>query len=199
LKEWKLTNRDIWIVIKEAIINRQCTQLWLNSNKITFIGASILADALNDNKTLEWINLDNNQLGDRGIYFLVKTLSNNNNVLHTLHLRNVGITDQGAKYLVEMIQTNKTLIIFQIGMNQISDDGILLLVNAIKNDNTTIRWLDLSENNLLTDLSVNCLLQMIEHNQSLKTLIVHGCNLSTEGKYRLKLAQQSKKNFIVHV
>jgi hypothetical protein len=72
--------------------------------KRVFVGALILADALNNNKKLKWLFLHNNQVGDYGVYFLLKILSSNNNILHTLHLRNTGITDEGAKYLVEMIK-----------------------------------------------------------------------------------------------
>jgi Ran GTPase-activating protein (RanGAP) involved in mRNA processing and transport len=84
-------------------------------------------------------------VGDYGVCFLVKIISSNNNILHTLHLKNTGITDEGAKYLVEMIKRNKTLTHLGLGMNQLSDNGIRLLANAMENHNTTIRWLDLSE------------------------------------------------------
>jgi hypothetical protein len=48
--------------------------------------------------------------------------------------------------------------------------------NAIENHTTTIEFLSLSSNKLITDSSIDIFLQMIKHNQSLKTLIVFDCN-----------------------
>ena len=160
------------VVVQEAIINKQCKYLHLSSNKITSVGALILADALNDNKTLEELVLDDNRVCDDGVYSLVKTLSIKNNILKKLSLGNNGITNEGAKQLAQMIKTNKILTCLKLYQNEITDGGIQILADAIEKHNTTIEVLDLFENKLLTDLSVDSLLQMIEHTQSLKELDV---------------------------
>ncbi|CAF2712952.1 unnamed protein product [Rotaria sp. Silwood2] len=48
-KEKQITDEDIERVIKEALIQQQCIELDLLSNKITHTGAAILAKALRNN------------------------------------------------------------------------------------------------------------------------------------------------------
>ena len=87
LKGLKLIDEDMDIIIKEAIIKKQCTCLYLSSNKFTSISASSLAQVLNNNNTLERLYLTDNQIGDDGVYSIVKILSINNNILKRLNLQ----------------------------------------------------------------------------------------------------------------
>ncbi|CAF0952519.1 unnamed protein product [Rotaria sordida] len=199
LKGQKLIDQDMDMVIKEAIINKQCTWLYLSSNKITSVCVSILAEALNNNKTLERLYLSDNQVCDDGVSSLVKILSLNNNILKRLNLTKNGITERGAKYLAEMIKANNILTHLYLGENEINDHGVQILSDAIENYNTTIKYLDLSSNKLLTDESIDSLLQMIKNNTSLNKIQVYNCSLSGKGKQRLKTSEQSKENFKVCV
>jgi Ran GTPase-activating protein (RanGAP) involved in mRNA processing and transport len=98
-----------------------------------------------------------------------------------------------------MLEVNQTLIWLYLGDNEISDEGVRILSKAIKNQYNTLEMLVLSSNSLLTDLSVDYLLQMIKNNRSLKKLWIDNCNLSDAGKQRLIEIQQSKKNFYIQV
>ncbi len=188
----KLTDRDIDIVVKQAIVNKQCQELFLGWNKITSVGASILAQAFNSSCKLETLYLSDNNVGDDGVYSLVETLSTNNNTLRILSLGNNGITDQGAKYLAQIIKTSKTLIHLWLNENNISDEGVRILINTIENYNSTLKELYLFKNKLLTDRAVDFLLQFIECNRSVKHLYIFDCNLSQASKDRLKKSEQSK-------
>jgi len=199
LDEMELIDQDMIIVVKQAINNKQCKFLSLQSNKITSIGASIIAEALNNNNTLETLYLGNNYISDNGIDSLVNILSTHNNTLKTLVLQKNRITDKGAKRLAQMLEVNQTLIWLYLGENEISDEGVRILSKAIENQNNTLEMLVLSSNKLLTDFSVDYLLQMIKYNQSLKKLWIDDCNLSEAGKQRLNKIQQSKKDFYVRV
>ncbi|CAF3665735.1 unnamed protein product, partial [Rotaria sp. Silwood1] len=195
LKGQKLIDRDMNIIIEEAIIKKQCTWLYLSSNKITSMCVSILAEALNNNTTLEQLYLSDNQVCDNGVYSLIKILSLNNNILKRLNLTKNGITEIGAKYLAEMLKTNKILTHLNLGENEINDHGVQILSDAIENYNTTIQSLDISSNKLLTDESIDYLLQMIKNNSSLNKLQIYNCSLSEKGKQKLKTSEQLKKNF----
>jgi Ran GTPase-activating protein (RanGAP) involved in mRNA processing and transport len=199
LDEMELIDQDMDTVVKQAIINKQCKLLSLQSNKITSIGMSILADALNNNNTLEILYLGNNYISDDGVDSLVNILSNHNNTLQTLVLQKNRITDKGAKYLAQMLEVNQTLVWLYLGENEISDEGIRILSNVIGNQNKTLEMLVLSSNKLVTDVSVDYLLQMIEQNQTLKKLWIDNCNLSQAGKQRLGKIQETKKDFYVRV
>lgn len=186
------------IVIKLAIIKKECKVLWLAQNKITSVSMSILADALSDNNTLEQLYLQYNNIHDDGVHYLAKALSKNN-TLKILGLGHNGITDIGVKHLSQMMKTNKKLTEIWLWQNDICDEGVHVLANAIENHNTTLQVLNLRENVLLTDLSIISLLQMIKNNTSLVELIVFNCNLSEVSKERLKKVQEGKTDFKVYV
>jgi Ran GTPase-activating protein (RanGAP) involved in mRNA processing and transport len=195
----ELIDQDMEIVAKQAILNKQCKQLFLQLNKITSLGVSILADTLNNNTTLETLYLGNNHISDDGVYSLVNILSINNNTLKTLVLQKNGITDKGAKYLAQMLKTNETLTWLYLGDNEISDEGVRMLAESIEKYNTTLEMLVLTSNKLLTDSSIDYLIEMIKHNQSLKKLWIDSCHLSEAGKERLNKIQQSKKDFYIQM
>ncbi len=195
----ELIDPDMVIIVKQAIINKQCKFLSLQSNKMTSIGASILAEALNDNNTLETLYLGDNYISDDGVDSLARSLSSHNHTLKTLVFQKNRITDKGAKHLAQMLEVNETLIWLYLGENEISNEGVRLLSKAIENQFNSLEMLVLSANKLLTDLSVDYLLPMIEKNQSLKKLWIDNCNLSQAGKQRLDKIQQTKKDFYVRV
>ncbi|CAF4427979.1 unnamed protein product, partial [Adineta steineri] len=79
LRRQELTDQDMKIVVQNIQINTQCERLWLDYNKITSIGLSILANGLNNNNnTLQQLSLSNNAISDDGIHSLVKSLATHN-------------------------------------------------------------------------------------------------------------------------
>ncbi|CAF2058580.1 unnamed protein product [Rotaria magnacalcarata] len=199
LDNMDLVDQYMEIIVKQTIIIKQCSFISLQFNKFTSIGISILAGALTDNDTLETLNLGNNYISDSGVYFLATILAVNNHTLKTLVLQKNRITDRGAKYLARMLETNQTLLWLYLGENEISDEGVRILTQTIENQNHTLELLVFSGNKLVSDLSVDYLLQMIEHNQSLKKLWLDDCSLSETGKQRLAKIPESKKDFYIRV
>lgn len=173
LYQLNLNDEDINIVVEEAIIKKRCDELWLEKNKITSVGASIIANSLNSNTSLLWLSLSSNDVLDAGVRLLAKTLAFNNSILNTLCLHATGITDQGAKYLADMLKTNKILIELGLSGNEIGDQGIQLLADALTYHNNTFRWLYLSKNNLVTASSVHCLVQTSKYNRKLKVFWIN--------------------------
>jgi hypothetical protein len=195
-----LTDDDMNIVVKEAIINKNCKILGLTSNKITPAGVSIIAKALSENTTLHELVLSyNDQVGDMGVYFLTEILSLNNSSLQKLILTSTGITDKGVGYLAEMLKKNSTLHSLNLNVNKIGDHGIKLLANTLTHYNSTLTHLYLSENKLLSDASVDFLIEMLNQNRSLSYLFISNCNLSEEGEERLRQTAQTKKGFYLQL
>jgi Ran GTPase-activating protein (RanGAP) involved in mRNA processing and transport len=194
LSEQQLTDRDMEIVVQQAIINKRCRNLWLEYNKITSEGASILGNALHSNTTLCELWLYKNHVSDMGVRYLAQALSTNE-TLKKLGLASNGITDAGVCYMVEMFKRNRTLTTLGLAINQIGDQGAQMLATALAHQNTNLEVLTLDRNDLVTDLSVNSVINMIKHNRSLKELWVNGCSLSEKGKKKLREAIESKKDF----
>jgi hypothetical protein len=194
LDRQSLTDQDMPIVVQQAVIDKQCTRLRLSDNKITAQGVAVLTEALHNNTILEGLYIFNNHMADKGVYLLTQVLSENKSALKTLSLGWNDITDEGANYLAEMLKTNRTLIELWLPWNRISDRGVQLLANALIHHNTSLQRLSLDLNKLVTDLSVNILVDVLNHNQSLTALYVRECKLSKAGKAKLHEVEKSKKN-----
>ena len=199
LRKQNLTDDDMGIVVREAVIRNQCREIDLSFNKMTSVGASIIAKALENNATLDELYLGDNRFGDMGVHVIAKALSLNNSKLRLLNIQDVGITDEGTKYIAEMLKVNTTLAYLVISYNEISDSGVQRLANILTHDNTTLLMFRLDENKLISDSSVGALVETIKHNRTLKRLYIDGCNLSEQGKERLRQAAKSKDGFELKV
>jgi Ran GTPase-activating protein (RanGAP) involved in mRNA processing and transport len=191
----QLTDRDIEIVVKHAIIQKQCKVLLLNDNLITAKGATIIAKALYNNTTLEELNLWNNQVSDLGVYSLSQALSVNNFTLRSISLGQNRISDVGAQHLAEMLKTNTTIIRLWLFHNEIGDRGVKLLADVLAYDNKTLQWLDLRLNKSVTDSSFDSLCNMLKCNQKLKKFWMEYCNLSRPIKAKIREIGQAKEDF----
>ena len=196
LDKQQLSDADIKIVVQQAIVSKRCRSLSLASNQITSKGASFLADTLCTNTSLHELWLYTNHVSDVGVRYLAQALSVNT-TLKKLGLAANDITNAGVPHLVEMLKKNKTLNMLGLAMNTIGDQGVQLLANALTQQNTGLEILTLDRNELVSDASVDSLINMIKRNRSLKELWVNGCSLSEKGQKRLQEAAESKKNLKV--
>lgn len=193
LKGKQLKDQDVDIVIKQAIVGKQCVKLDMTYNEITQQGASILANALHDNKHLQDLNISLNSISDLGVRYLALTI--NSSVLKRINLAENDISDEGAAYLAKMLATNTHLLQLSLSGNQISNHGIRMLANTLINSSTCLEFLDLSVNKHIDDESVDSLVDMMEKNQSLKKLDLRHNNLSEDAEKRLHIVSKSKKGF----
>ncbi|CAF0794758.1 unnamed protein product [Adineta steineri] len=194
LSKQHLTDSDMDIVIQQAVVNKQCTNLWLECNKITSKGASILANALHNNTTLCELWLYGNQISDTGVHYLATVLAINT-TLKKLGLAFNNITNAGVSHLVEMLKKNHTLIMLGLAMNKIGNQGVHALANTIAHENTSLEVLTLDRNEFISDSSIDALVNMIKQNQSMKELWINDCNLSEKGKKKFREKIAFKKDF----
>ncbi|CAF1456944.1 unnamed protein product [Rotaria magnacalcarata] len=199
LSKQQLFDRDIETVIKQALIEKECTRLDLGYNAITAKGASIIADSLKYNTTLEELDFHNNHISDLGVHSLAEVLSSNTSILRALGLGSNGITDNGAEHLAEMLKTNQTITWLALAGNQISDRGVKLLANTLAYQNTSLLVLSLHVNKSISDASVDTIIDMLQRNKSLKKLWIQDCNISDDGKRRLREAAKVKQGFLLYM
>ncbi|CAF3319096.1 unnamed protein product, partial [Rotaria sp. Silwood2] len=188
-----LADQDINIIAEGAIINTRCSSLWLHDNMLIIQGTRILADSIENNNTLQKLFLDGNQIMDIEVHYLSLIL--NRSALTSLSLSENNITDQVAIDLAETLKTNRTLRRFWLYHNRFGDDGMQSFADTLTRHNTTLEWLDLRSNKLVTDASVDALILMLESNHSLKKFWMEYCNLSYECKAKLRQLAKSKTNF----
>jgi Ran GTPase-activating protein (RanGAP) involved in mRNA processing and transport len=186
-------------VIKQALIQKECTRLDLGYNSITSEGASILANALKHNTTLEELDFHNNRVSDIGVHSLAEVLSSNTSILKALGLGSNGITDKGAEHLAEMLKTNQTITWLALAGNQIGDRGVQLLADTLAHKNTSLLVLSLHVNKSISDASIDAITNMLQYNKSLKKLWMQDCNISDEGKRKLREAAKIKQGFSLYM
>jgi len=132
LDERNLTDLDMKTVVKHAMIKNRCKRIRLRDNNITSHGALTLAEGLNNNMTLESLDLRNNFISDLGVRYLSSSIIHSN--LKTLNLESNDITAEGAQYLAQMLKNNRTLTELYLSKNHLGDRGIELLTNALNDD-----------------------------------------------------------------
>jgi Ran GTPase-activating protein (RanGAP) involved in mRNA processing and transport len=159
------------IIIQRAIIDKKCQRLYLTGNKISSQSISILSDALYNNLTLVELDLSDNSISDIGVQILMDVL------------------------LSDMLKTNHSLTHLMLNRNHISNHGVHLLSNVLALHNISLEVLSLSSNSLITDLSIDSLIIMLKHNQTLKGLDIKCCNISERNNQRLRQIINEKMDF----
>jgi Ran GTPase-activating protein (RanGAP) involved in mRNA processing and transport len=125
----------------------------IRHNNITEVGASYIAEALRTTRALRKLNLSVNPVGDKGLQYIAEALTTNT-TLTKLRLSRSGlrITEESGPALTEMLQRNKTL-----------------------------RALDLSENEAISDNAASFIMEGLKKNTTLKTLNLRSCGMTEEG------------------
>ncbi|CAF2408592.1 unnamed protein product [Rotaria sp. Silwood2] len=195
-----LTDADMSIVINDIIIDKKCTELWLHGNNITSRGAAILSSSLINNSKLKSLDLSFNSISDTGVYSLSQALlPNKNSSLKILYLSKNNISNDGVIYLSEMLKTNYTLKELWLSHNGIDDEGVKKLAHVLAYYNKTLKTLSLSMNMLITNASIDYLIEMFEHNRTLKHIWIKDCNLSEQGKMKLRQKANQKRNLKIEL
>ena len=192
-----ISNEDMRLIVQNAIREKSPTELWLYNAKITSQGALILADGLYNNTSLKKLYLNDNLIQDRGVFCLARALLINNSTLEELYLARNGITSRGAQYLADMLITNRTLTTLSLYGNHIDDQGIKYLTHVLSYYNSTLEYLYLSGNKLMSDASIDYLLEMFEYNETLKKIHLFNCNFSDAAREKLQKAVRTMKSTIV--
>ena len=112
----------------------------------------------------------NNTKFIRILNFLSKLRAGNNSTISVLRLDGCGITNNGIRYICQMLKTNRTLTELNLDGNLISDQGVKLLTDVLTSVNTSISNLFINGNHLVTDASVDSIINMVDHNPSIKLL-----------------------------
>jgi Ran GTPase-activating protein (RanGAP) involved in mRNA processing and transport len=194
LSRRQLTDRDMDIIVQQALINKQCKELDLRRNEIKSNGIGILADQLMQNQILVTLYLSFNFISDTGVRYLMESISNNHTRLKKLELDSNEITDQGAEYISEMLKTNQILTWLSLDNNNITNQGIKSLANVLRQSNQRLEELYINGNKSIDDQSINFLSLMIKQNSTIQKLSLENCGFSKRGKMRLEQIVKHKKN-----
>lgn len=109
-------------------------------------GAKTLAYALEENKSLELLDLSQCKLGVSGTVAIAKALQKNTKLKHLNLYRNKVDVD-GARALRELLKVNNSLEFLDVGHNRLREKGIKAITDGIcENPNSNIKHLGIRFN-----------------------------------------------------
>ena len=148
-------------------------------------GMNAFSEALDNNSSLQILNVSHNFICDDGLKVLAKSLHTNNS-LQVLDISQNFIGDDGVKDLAEALHENETLKELIIGSNQIGKQGAYTLAEAMK-VTQSIHKLKLCSNNI-RDSGVTAFAESLGTNTSLTSLDVALNNIGPDGAKALAKA-----------
>jgi NAD(P)-dependent dehydrogenase (short-subunit alcohol dehydrogenase family)/Ran GTPase-activating protein (RanGAP) involved in mRNA processing and transport len=185
LQTLDLVSNEIGIVgiraLCEALKQRQCAPiqaLYLCGNNLGVEGATVIAELLRAETSIEGLFLSANHFGDEGARIIADALQENQRLL-TLSMASNDIGARGAQALCEALKKNKTLTTLDLGFapstyviheqpNRIEDEGVVFLVDLLQK-NQTLLSLSLNRNNI-SKAGAARLIEALSQNQSLMKL-----------------------------
>ena len=131
--------------------------MYIHFNSITVEGAFHIAEALRTTRVLRKLNIGHfgiaNPIGDKGLQYIAEALTTNTSLTVLKMWRcSLRITERNGPTLTEMLQRNRTL-----------------------------RKLDLSWNEAISDNAASFIIEGLKKNTTLKTLNLYKCSITDEG------------------
>ena len=170
-------------------------ELQLDKSSLNDEDIKILADALNNNRTLKILILSNNDtLTAQGIKDVARIVSESN--VQTLYLSGVTIDSDGAESLKGALETNQSLLELYINRCNIDAKGAEILAEALQ-QNQKLETLNLGNNNIGDD-GLKALASALQKNPQtvLRTLFLDHNNITDDGAVALSdsLGTEEGKN-----
>ncbi|XP_035297516.1 NACHT, LRR and PYD domains-containing protein 14 [Cricetulus griseus] len=132
-------------ILSYALRSPHCTlqSLVLRCCYFSQVGGEFLSTALLDNKSLIHLDLGSNSLQDSGLRFLCHVLQQSTCTLQELELMGCVLTSEGCLDLASVLVKNSHLWNLDLGNNNLMDDGLHILCEALKTPNCRIKKLGL--------------------------------------------------------
>jgi Ran GTPase-activating protein (RanGAP) involved in mRNA processing and transport len=160
-------------IAKSLMTNCTITSLRFEDNRLGAGAGHAFGQALRKNSTaFREFNFLANPFGSEGISPIFMGMSSNRSRILSVHLRRCDIDSLGCIILADALRTNETITSIDLQSNLICDEGAAALASALKNDNRTLRVLDLRNN--LISTAMYSLEEMISTNRSIRLLQVEG-------------------------
>ncbi|XP_037862306.2 NACHT, LRR and PYD domains-containing protein 13 [Chlorocebus sabaeus] len=139
-----------------------------------------MSDALLQNRSLAHLNLSKNHLGDEGVKFLCEALGHPDCNLQSLNLSGCSFTREGCRELANALRHNHNVKILDLGQNDLQDDGVKLLCEALKPSHRALHTLGLAKCNVTTACCQH-LSSVLSSSKSLVNLNLLGNELDHDG------------------
>ena len=140
-------------------------RLIIKSCWLTYNGAVNVAKLLVINKTLKYLDISENNIGDDGISAISDSLHVNTTLIQ-LVARGCQFQIKGAESIARMLQENKTLKYLDNSYNNIGDDGTKTITHSIQTNSTLIQL------NIFDRKCAESIAKTLKVNKTLKELAI---------------------------
>jgi RNA-binding protein YhbY len=157
--------------------------------------AKIIAENIRTNVALEILYLFNNGLTDAVLYRIIQTIVDRSIVKVFITVNK--ITDVGAEFLAHILSdAPNAMSLLYLDKNRLTAKGVQSIVQALsRTTNSGLRTLSFTGNSSINDECIDDIIHLLNENRTLKCLYLEKCNLSEDGKQRLRTAIREKAAF----
>ena len=181
------------ILSNVSLYQQNIKQLTFNSNRLnTHLFSSKIMNVIKSLKNLNYLNLTNDNLKDDDIKIITDYIKDNKTI-KTLILNNNNISSGSGFYFADCLSRNKILEDLYLSNNNIRENGLNTLINILINNNTTLKKLDISYNNLTRE-DFNIIGQYISNNLNLKYLDLSGNLINAQTANSFGISLRKNKN-----
>ena len=181
------------ILSNVSLYQQNIKQLTFNSNRLnTHLFSSKIMNVIKSLKNLNYLNLTNDNLKDDDIKIITDYIKDNKTI-KTLILNNNNISSGSGFYFADCLSRNKILEDLYLSNNNIRENGLNTLINILINNNTTLKKLDISYNNLTRE-DFYIIGQYISNNLNLKYLDLSGNLINAQTANSFGISLRKNKN-----
>ncbi|XP_058616116.1 uncharacterized protein LOC131530060 isoform X2 [Onychostoma macrolepis] len=175
------------------------TELDLSEDKLGDLDGEKLSALLMDSHSkLETMKLNNCELTKKSCSVLATVLSSKT-TLKELNLNNSRLLDSGVKEICEGLKNPVCeLKILKLSQCDLTDESCSALASVLSSDSSSLRDLDLSNNNL-QDSGVKLLSDGLKENCKLEKLSLSNCSITEEGYKALASALRSNPSHLIEL
>ncbi|KAF9186442.1 T-complex-associated testis-expressed protein 1 [Haplosporangium sp. Z 767] len=199
----RITPSELGQVFEALAANTTLTELYASGHALDESSAQHLADALQQNRTLERLNIGNDTMGTHTnvVQILAAGLAKSKGGLIRLDLENKGLGghEDSIKALADALQTNDTLQELNLARNKLTDQDITVLCQSLAQNTTqSLQKLDLCLNSFTeqgTKSVADFLASQDQHQQSgLREIDLSDNEITEEGGMAIGRALETNKH-----
>jgi hypothetical protein len=116
-------------------VHPKISAISLRYNKVGDLGAQLLSEALDTNRSLMHINLECNEINVAGAEYIASSLIEYKQI-KSLRLSYNNIGDEGAMGMAQALEKNTSLEILTLKENKICTEGLIALASALPKNNS---------------------------------------------------------------
>lgn len=195
------TTESVEQLLKELKFNKSIISLFFSDNLLKKEGAKIIGEYINENKMLRHLYIEKNEFGDEGMEFISMGLRANKD-LEILNISENRIGSQGLLSLVEALDQSQnaenrnfsslSLKKLYLRGNSFNNKDSSTLLGELVSNNKSLKYLDLSHNNL-SDHLIKPLSEALKENISIEELILESNNIGVMGSIFLSEGMKYNK------